>query len=93
MIDVHSINGELMYINPDMIETIRITPDTVLFLENGKRILVKDSPEEVIDNIVRFRRRIYGQMLHPDALFERLESEEEEDNRVHRLPADGGLHE
>lgn len=67
MIKVHSINGDPLYINPDHIETMRVTPDTVLFLNNGKRILVKDTPDEVIDAIVFFRRRIFENMLHPKA--------------------------
>ncbi len=75
MIEVHSIHGEPMYINPDHIETMRVTPDTVLFLNNGKRILIKDTPDEVIDRIVAFRRRIYDKLLSADILVEHSKKE------------------
>ncbi len=59
MILVTTINGEEMYVNEDLIETIRITPDTVLFLTNGKRVVVKNAPEDVIARIQAFRREVY----------------------------------
>jgi uncharacterized protein YlzI (FlbEa/FlbD family) len=34
------------------------TPDTVLTLRSGVRIVVQDTPERVIDEIVEFKRRI-----------------------------------
>ncbi len=58
MILVHTMQGEPLYINPSMIETIRVTPDTVLFLSTNKRIPVKDSPEQIVDRIVAYRQRI-----------------------------------
>lgn len=71
MIMVYSMQGDAMYINPDMIETIRVTPDTVLFLNNGKRVIIKDTPEELIDRIVEYRKRIYGQHFYPESLVQR----------------------
>ncbi len=60
MILVHSMQGEEMYINPDMIEMIRATPDTVLFLSTDKRILVKDTLPEVVERIIAYRRKIFS---------------------------------
>lgn len=76
MIKVHTINGDPFYINADMIETMRVTPDTVLFLNNGKRILVKDTPDEVIQSIIEFRRHIFGQLYHPELLLQTEEHTE-----------------
>ena len=73
MIEVHSINGDPLYINPDHIETMRVTPDTVLFLNNGKRILIKDTPEDVINGIVAFRKRIFSSLIQPQIVVERPE--------------------
>jgi flagellar protein FlbD len=34
------------------------TPDTVISLSNGKKMIVKESVSDVVDKIVEFRRRI-----------------------------------
>ena len=68
MILVNTMQGEKMYINPDMIETIRATPDTVLFLNTNKRILVKDTPEALVARIIAYRQQIYGGRLDPASL-------------------------
>lgn len=60
MIRVNTINGEEIYVNEDLIETIRITPDTVMFLTNGKRMVVKDTVEEVMERIKEFRRETFA---------------------------------
>ena len=77
MILVNTMQGEKMYINPDMIETIRSTPDTVLFLNTNKRILVKDTPEALVERIIAYRQQIYGGRLDPQSL---LNGEENWDN-------------
>lgn len=68
MILVNTMQGEKMYINPDMIETIRATPDTVLFLNTNKRILVKDTPEALVARIIAYRQQIYGGRMDPSNL-------------------------
>ncbi|MDR1649510.1 MAG: flagellar FlbD family protein [Synergistaceae bacterium] len=56
MIELHRLNGELFLLNSDMIETIDITPDTVVRLVNGHRYVVKESYRDLRDAIVKFRR-------------------------------------
>jgi len=70
MILVHTIQGEEMFINPSMIETIRSTPDTVLFLSTNKRIPVTDTTEELVDRIVAYRQRVLGIDKNPAGLME-----------------------
>lgn len=41
MIDVTRMNGKQFTLNSDLIETIEETPDTVLTLTTGKKIIVK----------------------------------------------------
>ena len=66
MILVNTMQGEKMYINPDMIETIRATPDTVLFLNTNKRIIVKDTLNEVVFTNTRGTVPLYLQKLDQD---------------------------
>ena len=58
MIAVHRLRGEPMFLNADLVESIEATPDTVLTLVDGRRIVVADSPEEVADRIIEFRASI-----------------------------------
>ena len=56
MIEVHRLNGELFLINSDMIETIDVTPDTVVRLVNGHRYVIKEKLGDIKKAIVEFRR-------------------------------------
>src|SRR5205807_5037805 len=54
MILVHRLRGEPMLINEDLIESIEATPDTVLTLVDGRKIVVADPPQMIVD-----RARVY----------------------------------
>ncbi len=56
MIDVTLMNGQIMSLNDDLIETVQETPDTVITLTNARRIIVKESRQEIKD-LVRIARR------------------------------------
>jgi flagellar protein FlbD len=58
MIEVTQLSGVVYYVNPHQIETMGSSPDTVITMLSGKRIIVKESIEEIIDRIVAYRRRI-----------------------------------
>lgn len=62
MILVTKLSGKQYYINPDFIEYIDTSPDTLLCLTTGKHLNVLESPEEVIDRIVAYRKRIYSEL-------------------------------
>ena len=57
MIEVHRLNGELFLLNSDMIETVDVTPDTVVRLVNGHRYVIKESFEELRNAMVSFRQK------------------------------------
>ena len=56
MIEVHRLNGEAFLLNSDMIETIEVTPDTVLRLLNGHRYVVREKVKDVYRKIISFRK-------------------------------------
>ena len=68
MIRLTRLNRESFYLNPDLIQEMETTPDTVLTLNSGVRIVVRDAPERVIDEIVMFKRRI----LDPHSLLDSI---------------------
>ncbi|MEN9800500.1 MAG: hypothetical protein RL653_4197 [Pseudomonadota bacterium] len=67
MIAVTRLDGSEFLVNDDLILQVERTPDTVLTLSTGLRLLVKESPEEIVRRVVDFRRRIQaGLQLIPE---------------------------
>jgi flagellar protein FlbD len=62
MIQLTRINRVPLVLNSDLIEHIEVTPDTVITLTNGQKFLVLESPDEVIERIVQFRRQIFASL-------------------------------
>jgi len=55
MIRLTRLNHEPVYLNSDLIEHIEITPDTLITLTTGQKIVVLEKAEEVVDRIIGFR--------------------------------------
>jgi len=58
MIIVKKINKEEFYINPMLIETIEVTPDSIITLFNGKKYLVADTAEDILNSIMEFYKKV-----------------------------------
>ncbi|MEW5976535.1 MAG: flagellar FlbD family protein [Acidobacteriota bacterium] len=58
MIKVTRLNNSEILVNPDLIEHIELTADTVVTLTNGSSFVVKESAQEILERIVQFKRRI-----------------------------------
>ena len=56
MLEVTKINGQKILINPDLIEVIEETPDTVISFFTGRKIIVKESRQE-LKNLVKSYRK------------------------------------
>ena len=59
MIEVTRINHLPLVINSDLIEHIESTPDTVISLTNGQKLVVLERIDEIIRRVVNFRRAIF----------------------------------
>lgn len=46
-------------LNAELIETIEETPDTVITLTNGKKLIVEESMDEVVRKVMDYRRAIF----------------------------------
>jgi flagellar protein FlbD len=57
MIKVTRLNGQEVYVNADLILFLESSPETILTLENGKKVTVKESIPQVIDRLVEFKSR------------------------------------
>ena len=58
MIALTRINGLPMMLNDDLIEQIESIPDTIVRLTNGQKLVVRETPSEVVDRVVAFRQRV-----------------------------------
>lgn len=58
MIRVTRLDGKELWVNSDQILTVEATPDTVLLLQGGMHLMVKEPPEEVVERALAYRRRI-----------------------------------
>jgi len=58
MIQLTRINQQRLILNSDLIEQIEATPDTVITMTNGQKLVVIDSADAVIEKIIAFRRSI-----------------------------------
>jgi flagellar protein FlbD len=47
-------------VNADLIETLESTPDTVVTLTSGNKLIVRDTPAEVQAKIIEYKRRIFA---------------------------------
>ena len=63
MIEVTRFDDRAVVINADLIKFVERTPDTIVTLTTGEKILVRETPEEVVERVIVFGRklRIYPQ--------------------------------
>ena len=57
MIELTRLNNHPLTVNSDLIKFIENTPDTVLTLTTGEKVVVSESCPAVIEKVVEFRRR------------------------------------
>lgn len=58
MISVTRLNGKTFIINSELIEFLESTPDTVVTLITGKKIIVTESIDEIIEKTVKYRKKV-----------------------------------
>ena len=60
MIRVTRLNGKPFIVNAELIKYIEETPDTVLSMRDGERIVVRESASEVVSRAVEYGRSVRG---------------------------------
>ena len=63
MIPVTRLNGQEVYVNADLILFLESSPETILTLENGKKVTVKETIPQVVDRVVEFKSRCYPKVF------------------------------
>ena len=63
MITLHRLNGSEVVLNSQHIQTVEKTPDTVILMTDGKRFVVTESVEEVVDRVIDFNSKIVARAM------------------------------
>ncbi|MGD0911877.1 MAG: flagellar FlbD family protein [Terracidiphilus sp.] len=58
MIELTRLNGNAMVVNSDLIKTAEASPDTMLTLINGEKLIVREEIGEVIERVLVYRARL-----------------------------------
>ncbi|MEK8130225.1 flagellar FlbD family protein [Paenibacillus filicis] len=58
MVELTRLNGKTITINALLIETIENTPDTMISLVNGKKIMVLEPVPEVVELVQRYMQTV-----------------------------------
>jgi len=58
MIQLTRLNNHPLSVNSDLIKFVEQSPDTVITLVNGEKIVVRESAQEVLERVVEFRRLV-----------------------------------
>jgi len=59
MIKLTGLNNKEFILNAEVIEKIEIMPETLITLVNGKKYIVLESTDEVIEEVVKYKRKIF----------------------------------
>ncbi|MEJ7607457.1 MAG: flagellar FlbD family protein [Bryobacteraceae bacterium] len=59
MIQLTRINHTALFVNPDQIEHIDTAPDTILTFSNGRNLMVLETPAEIVQRVISFKRQVY----------------------------------
>jgi len=58
MIELTRLNGKPLVLNSDLIKTAEASPDTMLTLINGEKLIVREGTAEVVERILAYRARL-----------------------------------
>ena len=56
---INQLNDMKFTVNADIIELVEEAPDTVITLTTGRKIIVKESRQDVTDLVIAYRRSIF----------------------------------
>ena len=59
MIQVTRLSGQQVYVNADHILFLESSPETIITLQSGKKITVKESIPKIIENVIEYKARCF----------------------------------
>ena len=58
MIELTRLNGKPIVLNSDLIKTVEASPDTMLTLINGEKLIVREELADVVERVMTYRARL-----------------------------------
>ncbi len=84
MITLTRLTGTPFALNPDLVERVDCTPDTIITLVDGTKYLVSETIDEVVDAVLAYR----AQIIAVASAYERTGSSGVRRNRLSAVPQD-----
>jgi len=66
MIKVSRLDGSTLVINADLIEFVEAIPETIICLTTGKKVMVRETIEDIISRVAQFRKMSGVRLSKPD---------------------------
>lgn len=63
MIRLTTLDGRQIVVNADEIETIDAGHESLLSLKSGKKIIVRESSDEIINMVILYKKECFGKLL------------------------------
>jgi flagellar protein FlbD len=57
MIELTKLQNAKIVVNAELIEFVESTPDTLITTTTGKKLMVRETVEEVVAAVIEYRRR------------------------------------
>ena len=57
MIELTKLQDQKIVVNAELIEFVEATPDTMITTTSGKKVIVKETVDDVIRKVVEYRRK------------------------------------
>lgn len=66
MITLTLFDNKRIVLNADLIEFVEGTPDTLISLTDGKKVMVKETVDQVVDCVLAYKRSVFGGSAGPE---------------------------
>lgn len=63
MIKITKLNKEEVFANPDLIEFIEACPDTALLMQGGRRMVIRESVDDVVEQIMKYKKFVHANIM------------------------------
>ncbi len=63
MIFITRTNGTQLYINPELIQSVEATPDTVVTLLDNRKLIIRETPREIAERFIEYRRKVMSPLI------------------------------
>ena len=63
MVELTRFNDTRFLINTELIEMVEETPDTVVTLTTGKKLIVQESKEDIKKKVIAYKKEIFSNLL------------------------------